>query len=59
MNFSELPYCDFFKGVNPDFGQKLQISYLFVFWTKIMVDDHLVKEQALLDKKNINFTKLP
>ena len=34
MNFSELPYCDFFKGVNPDFGQKLQISYLFVFGQK-------------------------
>ena len=31
MNFTELPYWDFFKGLTHDFGQKLKISYLFGF----------------------------
>ena len=30
MNFTELSYWDFSKGLTHDFGQKLKISYLFV-----------------------------
>ena len=60
MNFTELPYWDFFKGGQPLIlvkNQKLIIClFLDKMDIKIMFDDHLVKEQALLAKKNIDFT---
>ena len=43
----------FSEGLTHDFGQKLKISYLFLgkMGIEITFDDHLVKEQAHLDKK--------
>ena len=49
---------DFLKELTHDFGQNLK--FLFVFSDKmgleVMFDDHVVKEQAHLDKKNSDFT---
>ena len=44
----------FSEGLTHDFGQKLKISiclFLGKMGIKITFDDHLVKEQAHLDKK--------
>ena len=46
----------FTQELTQDFGQKLQISFLFVFFfwkisLEIMSDDHLVKTQALSQSK--------
>ena len=45
---------DFLKELNHDFGQNLKFP-LFFFLNKmgleVMFDDHVVKEQAQLDKK--------
>ena len=49
---------DFLKELTHDFGQNLKCPLFF--WVKIglevMFDDHVVKEQAHLDKKNSDFT---
>ena len=48
------------KGLSPDLGRRLEISYLLVFGqnqlrNNRMSDDHPVKEQVLLDYKNNDF----
>ena len=43
---------DYLKELTHDFGQNLKSPLCFCFWTKkVMFDDHVVKEQAHLDKK--------
>ena len=54
----------FSKGLTYDFRQKLRIPFMFVFAQnelnlQLMFDDHLVRKQALLNYKNIEFTELP
>ena len=56
-----LPNCIFSKGLTHDFRQKLQISCLLICFLdngglKIMFADHLVRDQALLHYKNVDFT---
>ena len=57
LDITKLPCWDFYMGLTQDFGQKLQISCLFVcfLWGKIsleiMSDDYLVKNQALRQSK--------
>ena len=46
-------------GLTHEFGPKLEILHLFVLdilGLEIMSDDHLVKNQALVDDKKIDFT---
>ena len=50
---------EFLKELTHDFGQNLEISSLFVFgqngpWSHIL-DDHVVKKQAILDYKKYWF----
>ena len=65
INFTKSPNCIFSIRLTHDFRQKLQVSSLFRHFPaclfldnrglEIMFDDHLVREQALLDFKNIDF----
>ena len=54
LAITKSPYWDFFKGVNPRFWLKLEITS-FLFFGKISLevksDDHLVKSQALSQSK--------
>ena len=57
-DFKQWPSWVFSKGLTHDFGQKLKISSLFVFAQngfEIMLDDNLVRKEALPDYKNIDF----
>ena len=66
INFTKSPNCIFSIRLTHEFCQILQVSslsrnFLLVFFLdnrglEIMFDDHLVREQALLDFKNIDFT---
>ena len=62
IDFKQWRYWVFSKGLTHDFGQKLEISSLFVFAQngfEIMFDDHLDRKETLPDHKNIDFRKLP
>ena len=61
IDFKQWPYCFFSKGSTHDFGQKMEISSLYVFGQmglEILFDDHWGRKQALLDYKNLDITKL-
>ena len=62
IDFTWLSYWDFLKVLTHDFGQKLEMSSLF-FLNKISLEimshGHLVRKNALLDYKKMNFTELP
>ena len=48
---------DFLKELTHDFGQNLKCPlFLDKIGLEVMFDDHVVKEQAHLDKKNSDFT---
>ena len=49
---------DFLKELTHDFGQNLKCPLFFLdkIGLEVMFDDHVVKEQAHLDKKNSDFT---
>ena len=49
---------DFLKELTHDFGQNLKFPLCFFgqMGLEVMFDDHVVKEQAHLDKKNSDFT---
>ena len=57
FDITKLPCWHFFiGGLTQEFGQKLQISFLFPFFLgkislEIMSDDHLLKNQALSQSK--------
>ena len=60
LEFTKWPYWYFFKGINPWFWLKIG-NFLYVCFQKkiryeIIFDDYLVKEQANLDEKIIDFT---
>ena len=54
----KFPFFDQNHGLTHEFGPKLEILHLFVLdilGLEIMSDDHLVKNQALVDDKKIDF----
>ena len=62
IDFKQWPYCFFSKGSTHDFGQKMEILYLYVFrqmGLAKLFDVHWGTKQALLDYKNLDITKLP
>ena len=62
-HFTQPPYWIFLKGLTHEFGSKLEILHLFFFvdilGLKIMSCDHLVKNQALVNDKKIDFKQSP
>lgn len=53
----------FFQGVNPWFGQKARILYIYIFLVnlrlEIMFNGALNKKEAFLDYENVSFFKSP
>ena len=53
----------FFQGVNPWFGQKARIFYIFIFLVnlrlEIMFNGALNEKEAFLDYENVSFFKSP
>ena len=55
--FDTVEILRFPKGLTHDFGQKLELLFLDKISLEIMSDDHPSRKLALLNYKNINFTK--